>query len=384
MKRIQSLGSNALNTIEVNQDNKQYTIVDCVLFSGTTLVQYACGKNDTYIIPDFVTEIGQWAFAHCTSLKSVVMPKNVTIIQVCAFLECSGLTDLQLSEGLKAIGCEAFEGCSNLRSVTLLTTVESIDNFAFRECFKLESVIYLGNKNPGSTLDTFDEYPLLDTICVPTNCNSSSFLGRIDLCKSDACEDLAAQANQCFEMSCNENIAVITKRKNVTLWEEESDGCIKFKCDNNSGIVPIAKCESSGEVCLNGECLDNNQLNNRDGSVAVIEIDAFKLDTLNRTSILLNISKLADVDVDRIQITIDVDENGEVQHIIVITEDEASADDIAHATNAMNKADDCDQGMLCRSTSAQVAPKEHTVSEANGFSSLFIPFAVIVLLHFIN
>ncbi|MBE6707706.1 MAG: hypothetical protein E7578_00515 [Ruminococcaceae bacterium] len=46
------------------------------------------------IIPDDVTSIGGYAFAGCTSIKSVFIPKSVTYIAMSAFYGCENLTDV--------------------------------------------------------------------------------------------------------------------------------------------------------------------------------------------------------------------------------------------------------------------------------------------------
>lgn len=84
------------------------------------------------IIPDEVTEIKDWVFAHMTGLKSVKMPASVTTIGGRAFLGCNSLYDVALSENLTAIGTGAFYQ-TNLQSIVFPESLNTIEDGAFSE-----------------------------------------------------------------------------------------------------------------------------------------------------------------------------------------------------------------------------------------------------------
>lgn len=48
--------------------------------------------NGTFIIPDSVTSIGDWAFSDCRGLTSITIPDSMTSIGSFAFEDCNGLT----------------------------------------------------------------------------------------------------------------------------------------------------------------------------------------------------------------------------------------------------------------------------------------------------
>ena len=87
-------------------------------------------------IPDSVIKIGENAFATCELLKSVVLPANITSIGDNTFRLCSSLETVNLPEGLKTIGIGAFDG-SGLQAVTIPATVDFIDESAFNNCKNL-------------------------------------------------------------------------------------------------------------------------------------------------------------------------------------------------------------------------------------------------------
>ena len=52
--------------------------------------------NGSFVIPDGVTEIRDWAFEDCTSLLSIIIPESVTKIGDYAFHVCSSLKKVSL------------------------------------------------------------------------------------------------------------------------------------------------------------------------------------------------------------------------------------------------------------------------------------------------
>ena len=60
------------------------------------------------VIPNSVTNIGDYAFYGCTSLASITIPESVTNIGDCAFYGCSSLTSITLPESIIDIGENVF------------------------------------------------------------------------------------------------------------------------------------------------------------------------------------------------------------------------------------------------------------------------------------
>ena len=85
-----------------------------------------------------ITEIPEYFFYKCGSLKEVTGLSNVTSIGSSAFRYCSNLTSLDLSN-VESIGSSAFRYCSNLTSVDL-SNVESIGSSVFYGCTNLQSL----------------------------------------------------------------------------------------------------------------------------------------------------------------------------------------------------------------------------------------------------
>ena len=129
------------------------------------------------VIPEGVTNIGNYAFFGCNSLTSITIPESVTEIGSYAFYGCNGLTAVHISsledwckisfgdsdanplayahnlylngelvtelvipEGITNIGSYAFDGCSSLTSITIPESVTEIDKMAFGNCDSLTEV----------------------------------------------------------------------------------------------------------------------------------------------------------------------------------------------------------------------------------------------------
>ena len=112
--------------------------------SVTNIGDYAfsgCRSLTDIVIPDSVTNIGDCAFWNCRSLTDIVIPNSVTSIGDNAFEYCESLTDIVIPDSVTSIGKWAFEGCSSLSSVVIPDSVTSIGNHAFAYCESLTDIV---------------------------------------------------------------------------------------------------------------------------------------------------------------------------------------------------------------------------------------------------
>ena len=133
-------GCSSLTAIEVAGNNPEYCSVNGVLFhrKQKKLIVYPMGKKDEeYTILKGVTSIGNNAFSHCSSLKSIEIPASVTSIGYGAFSDCSSLESIEIPASVASIGDYAFFFCSSLKSIEIPASVTSIGRDAFESCQSL-------------------------------------------------------------------------------------------------------------------------------------------------------------------------------------------------------------------------------------------------------
>ena len=116
---------------------------DEVLFNKdkSKIVSFRNQKIESYIIPDSVTDIGDYAFSHCSSLSNIVIPDSVTAIGDGAFWGCSSLSNIVIPDSVTAIGDGAFWGCSSLSNIVIPDSVTAIGDFAFSDCSSLSNIV---------------------------------------------------------------------------------------------------------------------------------------------------------------------------------------------------------------------------------------------------
>ena len=99
-------------------------------------------KNTTsYVIPDYVTSIGDSAFSDCSSLFDIVIPDSVNSIGNDAFWCCSSLRSVVISDSVTSIGGGAFLGCSDLADIVIPNSVTNIRDWAFFGCSSLSDIV---------------------------------------------------------------------------------------------------------------------------------------------------------------------------------------------------------------------------------------------------
>ena len=107
----------SLTSITVDENNKYYKSIDGNLYSkdGKTLIRYAIGKTDTsFIVPEGMTIIGDYAFSGCSSLVSVTIPNSVTSIETNAFNACTNLSNIVIPDSVTSMQWMVFNDCDNL------------------------------------------------------------------------------------------------------------------------------------------------------------------------------------------------------------------------------------------------------------------------------
>lgn len=130
----------SLTNIYVDENNIAYCSIDGNLYSkdGMRLIKYAIGKKATsFTIPNVVTSISDWAFAHCGNLTNVTIGNSVTSIGDRAFWGCDSLTNVTIGNSVTSIGECAFLGCNSLTEINIPISVTNIEEAVFSGCENL-------------------------------------------------------------------------------------------------------------------------------------------------------------------------------------------------------------------------------------------------------
>ena len=138
-----SSGNRKIESINVNENNKNFSSQDGILFNKdkTTIIQYPSNKSgESYVIPDSVTQIGNIAFEGCFNLKEVTIPNSVISIGHSAFNFCIYLTDIQIPLSVTNIGNYAFDSCVSLETINIPISVTGIGENIFSNCVSLTTV----------------------------------------------------------------------------------------------------------------------------------------------------------------------------------------------------------------------------------------------------
>lgn len=106
----------ALESIEVDENNPEYTSVGGILYNKTVTenVFVPYGITGVIEIPETMTKISDFMFQNRKKLTGVHMHDGVTAIGKSAFSSCIGLHSITIPENMTEIGDYAFSDCDKL------------------------------------------------------------------------------------------------------------------------------------------------------------------------------------------------------------------------------------------------------------------------------
>lgn len=152
---------------------------------GLTITGYTGTETDV-VIPNKidnkeVTRIDDYAFANCTSLKSITIPKSVNSFGKGIFSGCDALETVQLEEGIKSM--PELSGLGALKSITIPSSVEELPYQGLKDCLSLETVV-VNSKAEAIPTEFFKNDEKLTSVTLPGT------LARIKPCAFIWCSSL--------------------------------------------------------------------------------------------------------------------------------------------------------------------------------------------------
>ena len=146
-------GCKNLQEIKVAKNNRGYKAIDGVLYTKDlrTIICYPEGKKDEkFVIPLGVMNLGDYAFQWCDNLREIVLPLGATNIGCYTFFNCDNLREITIPSTVTNISEGGFGFCENLRKITLPFSITNIGKEAFDYCSNLQQI-----NIPAGTLDKF-------------------------------------------------------------------------------------------------------------------------------------------------------------------------------------------------------------------------------------
>ncbi len=158
----------SITKMVVDKNNPMYDSRDncnAIIHTTTNTLISGCQKT---IVPESITNIGNYAFEGCLHLTSITLPEQIIAIGKGAFANCVSLTSINIPKGVKHIENWTFFGCESLRSIDLPNTITSIGKWAFEFC---SSLSYITIPNTVTIIDdnAFHNCTSLSSITIPNS-----------------------------------------------------------------------------------------------------------------------------------------------------------------------------------------------------------------------
>ncbi|EDR26382.1 hypothetical protein, conserved [Entamoeba dispar SAW760] len=87
-----------------------------------------------FIIPTTISEIDDWCFYKCNSLKSINIPTTISKLGNHCFSECSSLSEVILPTSIIKLGNYCFNNCSSLTSINIPSSITLFGECCFYGC----------------------------------------------------------------------------------------------------------------------------------------------------------------------------------------------------------------------------------------------------------
>lgn len=161
-------GCSNLSNITVDENNSRYYTINNVLFDndnnyntgGLKLEKYPPKlKEKSYIVPDNVEEIADYAFESCDFLENIEFSSDSELryIGYSAFYQSQNIETISLPKNLRYLYGDAFNGCVSLERLIIdCSNLSFIGTNAFSQCSALKDVYFSGSEYDWKEIKIYD------------------------------------------------------------------------------------------------------------------------------------------------------------------------------------------------------------------------------------
>ena len=114
------------------------------VFGASSAANVKCPGITAVVFPECLVQIGNYAFANCTKLRSIsAFPESFKTLTY-AFQNCTALksaVDFSACVDMRVIGTSAFQGCELVPQVVLPPAVTNFAASCFRDCTNVSAVV---------------------------------------------------------------------------------------------------------------------------------------------------------------------------------------------------------------------------------------------------
>ena len=197
-------------------------------------------------------------------------------------------------------------------------------------------------------------------------------------------KELLDQENACYEAVCEGGEYSHRKRLNITIWDGKTEGCLKYECNNESGIVLHSNCrDESKYICVSDSCIEKLVFI-KDKWTIEIDIESVDSSKVNITQIQISIKEMSGIEIEEDAIGIEVEEKSNTIRIYINAADEETARYIIESIER-NREEGCSDVILCHSgTTTRVITESLTLSAApneNATITILMLCVMVLIIH---
>lgn len=132
------------DTLPWFENNDNQAILNVTVEEGVESICYGAFLKTSIVslvLPDSITEIGEFSVSLCSNLEYVVLSDNIEELPESALYYNRKLTYVHMPENLKTIGFGVFSWDDKLENIIIPKGVTCIEEGAFAECFALKKAV---------------------------------------------------------------------------------------------------------------------------------------------------------------------------------------------------------------------------------------------------